>query len=193
MPVYEKLFTKYELALREIGIELCSLETNLVRAIIPRRLDKVKAIVAWDFVQQNLRVCTNSAFQDPSREWLNCSRCEKCLRTMIPIYALDRMARFGTFSKPLRSNYEGLLWARKFSPYPGFVTEINPFVRQHKVGMVPWLRVAAVLGMIRYQFLKLIPRKVKLWTQRFGYFIDPFDQKDTFENLEVIQLIESSH
>jgi len=111
---------------------------------------------------------------------------------MIPIYALDRMPQFVTFAKPLKSNREGLWWTRKYNPYPGFVAEIIPFVKQHKVEMVPWLQIAASLGTLRYQFLKLIPGRVKCWLQRFGYFNDPFDQKDSFENFNVIQSIESN-
>jgi len=255
IPVYDKFLTKYKMALREIDIELCYIETNLVSAIIPRqnfaffyssvlagcahllaglfrlfyipsswsyfqwgnpysfpltdrllssdtlgiihhgatcrRVDKVKAIVDWKFAQLNLRVCPNTAFQDPSSEWSNCSRCEKCLRTMIPIYALGRMAQFETFSKPLRSNRSCLWWARKYSPYPGFTGEIIPFVQKYKGEMVPWLRVAALFGMMRYQLLKLVPRVVKRWLQRFGYFIDPFTKQDTYENIEVVKFLES--
>jgi hypothetical protein len=157
-----------------------------------QRVEKVKALIDWDFAQRILRVCPYTAFDGSEKKWYNCSHCEKCVRTMIPIYALGRMTQFRTFSKPLKTNRDGFRWARKYTPYPGFVAEVIPFVQQHKPDMLPWLRIAAVLGSLRYSFLKLLPLTVKNWLRKFGFFIDPFDQKNTYENPQVIQHIQSS-
>lgn len=162
-----------------------------------RRVEKIEAISNWKPAQENLRVC----LPDDMEEISNCSRCEKCVRTMIPIYALGKMEKFITFEKPLRSDRESLWWARKFDPSKyfvkessgGFIQETFDFIRKHKPTMIPWLRMAILLGTIRYWCLKLIPRPVKKRLQRFGYFIDPLIQDYAFDNPEVNQFIESSN
>jgi len=58
--------------------------------------------------------------------------------------------------------------------------------------MIPWLRMAILLGTIRHWCLKLIPKPVKKWLQRFGYFIDPLIQDHAFNDPEIDQFIESS-
>ncbi len=47
-----------------------------------RRVDKIKAILLNKPALENLRVC----FNDMN---INCGKCAKCLRTMIPLYLLD--------------------------------------------------------------------------------------------------------
>jgi hypothetical protein len=157
-----------------------------------RRVEKVAAIAGWDFAQHYLRVCPHTGLSDYQNNWLNCSRCEKCMRTMIPIYAVGHMAQFETFTKPLERNRDSLWWARKYSPYAGFTGEIIPFVKKHMPDLVPWLRIAAVVGIARYLSMKLIPSIVKKWLQRFGYFIDPFDIAGADENPDVLRIIRES-
>jgi hypothetical protein len=151
------------------------------------RVEKIREISDWAVAHQNLRVCTNSDFE---QGYSNCSRCEKCIRTMLPIYALGKMDKFMTFEKPLENNYEGLWWARKFNPAPGFVREIFPFAKKHKRDFVPWLRVAALLGYLRYWIVQIIPGFVKDLLRRFGYFEIVPMEKFVFEDEKVIKLIE---
>jgi hypothetical protein len=252
---YPQLFTRYQSALLQMGVELVPLETNLVSAIIPRRnfayfyspilagcahflaglfkrffipsswsydqlqkrascsspltdrllssdtldiihhgatrprVEKIREICDWEFAHTYLRVCPHSGLGDSSEMSTNCSRCEKCLRTMIPIYALGRMEKFSTFTQPFRTDRDGLKWARKFSPYPGFVGEIIPFVKKHRPAMVPWLRAAKLLGYLRYWSLALIPGFMKKRLRSFGYFIDPFDEKGANENPQILRII----
>jgi hypothetical protein len=153
-----------------------------------KRVDKVKEISDWDLVQKNLRVCFRGDSDEPT---LNCSWCEKCTRTMTPIYALGKMEQFSTFKKPFRSNRDGLRLARKFNPRQGYVPEFFPFVREHKPDFLPWLFAGVALGYIRYWSIQLIPGIARKWLQRFGYFIDPLDSKYAFEDRATVALIQS--
>ncbi|MFC1878655.1 hypothetical protein ACFLZW_01955, partial [Chloroflexota bacterium] len=119
-----------------------------------RRVEKVAAISNWKPAQEHLRVCAQLDLDDHT---LNCSKCGKCIRTMLPIYTLGKMASFQTFHKPLRTDRDLLRWARKFDPYPEYLPETVAFLRQHKPGLLLWLFVATVLGMMRVLMLALLP------------------------------------
>lgn len=56
------------------------------------RLDKVRLLSDWDVALRNLRVCT---LNPPGR--LNCGRCEKCVRTMLQLLAVDGLAKSTAF------------------------------------------------------------------------------------------------
>ena len=152
-----------------------------------KRVEKIKAICDWDLPQKHLRVC--SCTPDES---LNCSKCEKCVRTLIPLYALGKMKDFSTFKKPFSSNLDGLRWARKYNPASPFVKEIIPFIRKLKPDLVSWLKFASIIGSIRFILLSLIPRFFRKWLWRFGYFVDPQLQDYAFENLEISRFIKSA-
>jgi hypothetical protein len=155
---------------------------------IYKRFEKIEAISDWDLARQNLRVC---AVPNLEENVLNCSRCEKCTRTMAPIYALGRMKEFTTFVKPFKSNFDVLRWARKFSPTQVSLPDLFAFVREHKPDLIPWLHIAVLMGSIRYRLLNLIPEPIKKWLQRYGYYVDPFKQENAFEDPEMIRLIRS--
>jgi hypothetical protein len=153
-----------------------------------RRAEKIEAICDWEPVQAHLRVCSPNK---PDTHTLNCGRCEKCFRTMIPIYALGKMEKFTTFQKPIRSNHEMLWWARKFDPAKGFVKEMFPYIRRIRPGLIPWLRLAALAGYVRYWILRLIPKPSRRWLQRFGFFVDPLAQVNAFDDIETMCIIKS--
>lgn len=56
------------------------------------RLDKLRLIAQWPAAFHNLRVCLANV---PDR--LNCGRCEKCVRTMTGLVAIDALARTRAF------------------------------------------------------------------------------------------------
>jgi hypothetical protein len=56
------------------------------------RLDKVRLLADWDVALQNLRVCT---MNPPGK--LNCGRCEKCIRTMLELLVVDKLASTEVF------------------------------------------------------------------------------------------------
>jgi hypothetical protein len=154
-------------------------------------MDKIALIADWDVAQELLWVCERRRFEGEA--W-NCSRCEKCFRTMIPIYALGQMDRFRTFQKPIQSNRDGLWWARKYSSRRIYNHEILPFVREHKPGWMPWLIAARVLGTLRYGlFVRFMPGFMKKWLRRYGYFIERNEAPNAYENPQIIEQIKSIH
>jgi hypothetical protein len=150
------------------------------------RVEKVAQIADWGLPQKVLWVCLEAKFEE---ETWNCSWCEKCVRTMIPLYALGVLDRYKTFEKPLKKNSDGLIWARKFSLRHNFVTEMFPFVRQHKPDFLPWLYLAAVFGYIRYLIVKFMPGFLKHRFRRFGYFVTRDEAPDAYELAQVNQII----
>jgi hypothetical protein len=62
------------------------------------RLTKTQLVADWDVALANLRVCNRSA--DCRAGMLNCGRCEKCVRTMLALVALDVLADAPTFPEP---------------------------------------------------------------------------------------------
>lgn len=155
------------------------------------RVEKVREIADWKVAQKLLWVCEIHQFNNDT--W-NCSRCEKCVRTMIPLYTLGKLKYFPTFIKPFRSNPGILWWARKYTPQRVFSREIFLFVKRHNPILLPWLWIAALLGVIRYWvFIKLMPGFVKKWLQRFGYFIDRNEAPAAYEIPEITQFIRENH
>lgn len=68
------------------------------------RYEKTKLVAQQDIALQHLRVCNRfSLYKENS---LNCSKCEKCLRTMIALAALDKLHMTDAFSvKYLSAEY----------------------------------------------------------------------------------------
>lgn len=60
-----------------------------------RRTEKTEAIARWEETHDKLRVCAS----DDST--LNCSKCEKCIRTMMTLDMLGVLERYSTFQQPL--------------------------------------------------------------------------------------------
>jgi hypothetical protein len=151
-----------------------------------RRVEKVAQIADWEFAQNLLWVCSEAKFAEMI--W-NCSRCEKCVRTMIPLYALGKLDLFKTFEKPLTNNSDGLWWARKFNLRQNYFSEMFPFVKEHKRDFLPWLYLATFLGIIRYELISLIPGHIKQWLRHYGYFVCRNDACNVYEIPEIAQLI----
>jgi hypothetical protein len=65
------------------------------------------------------------------------------------------------------------------------------FFKRHKPGLLPWLRVAALLGVFRFWLLRLLPGSIKGWLGRYGYFVDTLKQPFMFDNPRIIQEIQT--
>ena len=154
------------------------------------RVEKVERIADWELAHNLLWVCIDSKFRED--RW-NCSRCEKCMRTMIPLYAMGKMSQFKTFEKPLKKDGDVLWWARKFSLRQNYVTETFPFVKRYKHRLIPWLRLAEILGVIRYEFIVLLPPFIKSWLRQFGYFVNPNEAPDSYEMPSINQIIREQY
>ncbi|QBE48646.1 hypothetical protein [Leucobacter triazinivorans] len=61
-------------------------------SVRPNRSEKVEAISSDPVAMQHLRVC----WRNPNSEY-NCGKCEKCVRTMISLYAFGALERCATF------------------------------------------------------------------------------------------------
>ena len=77
------------------------------------RVEKVEAISNWETAQKLLWVCLDAKFEEHS--W-NCSRCEKCVRTMIPLYALGVLDKFSSFEKPIKKKLGSAFLCPKIFP-----------------------------------------------------------------------------
>ena len=80
-PALDHNYSSYNLKIRHDGVTLS-------------RLAKTKLVVDWDIAFQNLRVCDQ--FDIPP-ERLNCGQCEKCIRTMTTLVALDVLEKTNAF------------------------------------------------------------------------------------------------
>jgi hypothetical protein len=78
-PILDPNFSSAELQLQHTGH-------------VYSRLDKVRLVADWDGALENLRVCTENP---PGK--LNCGRCEKCMRTMLELLAVGKLARTPAF------------------------------------------------------------------------------------------------
>jgi hypothetical protein len=152
-----------------------------------RRVDKVRAISNWEVAQGHLRVCGQANLESGV---INCSRCGKCIRTMIPLYIFGKLDQFSSFNRKLQSDRDIMRWARKFDSDAGYVSETFEFVKSHKRQMLPWLVVATILGKMRLWAIRVLPHSVKNRLQRYGYFIDHLSGENVFENPEVNAIIE---
>ncbi|MCJ7622936.1 MAG: hypothetical protein MUO76_05505 [Anaerolineaceae bacterium] len=119
-----------------------------------RRIDKLSAISDWNIAQKNLRVCTKEKKRHGVQ---NCSRCEKCLRTMTMLKVLDKLSLFTTFRQPF-SNFDILRWAPVYVFYGRLPDQIINYARTNrKRGIIPFLWIVSLGGWLRYWILKLMP------------------------------------
>ncbi len=148
-----------------------------------KRVEKIEEIADWEIAQKLLWVCLEAKFEKHS--W-NCSRCEKCVRTMIPLYALGKLGKYKTFEKPISKNWEVLWYARKFNKHYNYVDELFPYI---KPDVIIWLYLATVLGHIRYWIVKYLPKFIKRWLRRYGYFITRNEAPDAYELPQITKVI----
>jgi hypothetical protein len=154
-----------------------------------RRVEKVEELADWDIPQNLLWVCIRDKREKES--W-NCSRCEKCVRTMIALYALGKMDQYKTFAKPFKTNRDILWWIRKFSLNHEYNQEIFSFSKKHNKNLLPWLILSAFFGSIRHGVIKFMPSFVKKWLRQFGYFVLRDEAVDAYELHEVTHLIQEN-
>lgn len=98
-PLIDSQYSSTELQFRHDGLRLS-------------RLEKVRLVAGWDVALQNLRVCTG----DPPPGYLNCGRCEKCLRTMIELTAVGKLGATNAFPSTSVS-YDTVKWLELTSAY----------------------------------------------------------------------------
>ena len=153
---------------------------------IHRRIEKIMAISDWDLAHELLFVCLEPKLA--GYPW-NCSRCEKCNRTMIPLYGLGKLEKFKSFQKPIKKNWQVLWFARKFSMKNDFVSEIFLYLKKRKPDVLPWLLLTVFLGAIRYLVVTNLPEVFKKLLRPFGFYVNPNDSPTAYEVEEITQLL----
>ena len=144
-------------------------------------------IADWHTAEEILRVCISDRYYETGE---NCCWCEKCVRTMIPLYAYGKLHNFPTFKNPLRRPIDILRYARKYNLKFNYTSEIIRAVKHSNPGLLFWLRNAIILGTIRAVLINAIPVFLKTWLNRFGYFITRDQKKNLYEVDEITELIQ---
>jgi hypothetical protein len=85
-PVLDPLYSSCDMRIRHDGITLT-------------RLEKTRLVAKWDTALGHLRVC--NCFKKYTQYQLNCCRCEKCVRTMLTLAALDKLGSTPSFPAQL--------------------------------------------------------------------------------------------
>lgn len=123
------------------------------------RSQKTERISSWDIARKYLNICVN-----PDSEGHNCSRCVKCLRTLIPLEALGRLEDFsGVFdlSTYRRHSFRGKCDAVINRKDDGMREDNCNFARQHGLKLpsypVAWLYL---LPSRTYSLIKRAARKI---------------------------------
>ena len=83
--------------------------------LVLSRLAKIKLIADWDVALKNLRVCNKSQIYKHNQ--LNCGQCEKCVRTMAALLALNILPQTKTFSASDITESHLVKGARISDPY----------------------------------------------------------------------------
>ncbi|MBW1954173.1 MAG: hypothetical protein JRI76_08520 [Deltaproteobacteria bacterium] len=90
------------------------------------RMEKIRTVVQWDTAFQNMRVCLANV---PDR--LNCGKCEKCVRTMLALAALNVLHKTRAFA-------EDDVFPEDLSGFSIRIRDRESFYRE----LIPWLAAA---------------------------------------------------
>ena len=104
------------------------------------RIDKIALIKEWKTGMDNLRVCLANV-----KDRLNCGRCEKCVRTMTGLVAVDGLETSGAF-------VENDVTPDMFDPFKINIRHREPFYRE----LLPLLKARG-----RNDLVKIITFKLK--------------------------------
>ena len=142
------------------------------------RLEKVKLVSQYDYALKDMRCCNQSQKYDD--DYVNCGKCEKCLRTMLALHALGRLDKAKCFRDPsvnpekIKSlnplSATSKIWWREFAPFlkksddPALYESVNTKVfgppdkinRQNKLR-----RLKKAIGVIDEKVLGRRLRKIK--------------------------------
>lgn len=130
------------------------------------RIEKLAALSKWEPAQNSLRVCTS--IQDRNGVQ-NCSRCEKCVRTMTMLKVIGALEPFVTFKQPFRM-MDILRWALLCNLSGGWLAQTIRYARaNNKNEFLPALYVVYLGGLLRAIALKLMPKPIFNWLKRKWY------------------------
>ena len=107
------------------------------------RMDKIRLIAEWDIALHNLRVCLANV-----EDHLNCGRCEKCVRTMTELIAVNALDKTSAFR-------EKALTPDHFAAFEINIRHREPFYEE----VLPLLSAQG-----RYDLVDIIQKKLKMRT-----------------------------
>jgi len=150
-------------------------------AAVPK-IKKFEAISTWQPAQQFLRVC----FDESRRVGVNnCSRCEKCMRTMARLEMFGTLKSFKTFRQPF-GRREVMRWVPLYEGGDAWLFELMRLAKAGgKTEYIFPLWVAHLQGKIRFFLRKMVPKPLFnfLKERKFSYRNNPFNPA----NLDVNQ------
>jgi hypothetical protein len=138
------------------------------------RIDKVYAISGWQPAQNFLRVCVDEAHRLGTS---NCSRCEKCIRTMSMLEICGTLSSFKTFKQPFRKG-DIYRWTPHYEGGEVWVDQTIEFARRHgKQEFVFPVQVAHFKAKLRAWVYKRLPNWLfkRIKAQVFPYENDIFN------------------
>lgn len=137
------------------------------------RIEKVSAISTWEPARNFLRVCIDENRRSALN---NCSRCEKCIRTMTMLEICGVLPAFKTFRQPF-GKWDIAKWTPHYEAGEVWVRETLAFARanRHNETVLPLL-IAHLKGKARNGLRNLLPDQLFKWlkAKKFPY------QKDIF-------------
>ena len=137
------------------------------------RIDKVNAISHWEPAHNFLRVCVDENKRSATK---NCSKCEKCIRTMTMLEICETLSEFKTF-QPSFNKWNILKWTPHYEHGEVWITDILSFAHAHHKNEYFFpLRIANFKGKLRNGLRNLIPPR---YFKRIKNSIFPY-QKDLF-------------
>ncbi|MDH3942848.1 MAG: hypothetical protein OEV06_01975 [Anaerolineae bacterium] len=121
------------------------------------RLDRITEISTWQPVREHLRICSNVPHASYRK---NCSRCDKCLRTMIILHILGCLDEYPTFSKKV-TFLSIIRWGLLYNFDNGFHKLFLQEAREHhRRDLIPWFYIAAFLGWLHMLADRFSPKAI---------------------------------
>jgi hypothetical protein len=138
------------------------------------RIEKVDAISTWEPARNFLRVCVDENKRSAVN---NCSKCEKCIRTMTMLEICGVLPAYKTFQQPF-GKWDILKWTPHYEAGEVWVPQTLSFARSRRRNeyILPLL-IAHLKGKVRNWLRNLIPQRLFNWlkAEKFPYQKDPFN------------------
>ena len=152
-PLIDPNYGSSDLLIRQVSAELT-------------RLDKTRLVADWPAALRNIKVC------QPNYPGENCGRCEKCIRTMLGLIALDRLDKTQAF--PDNDLSESLVSKVHIEKQP---TKDSYSIELDYLELIPPLRergrndlvraIEHIISVSRYQDPNTVKERVKRLDRRY--------------------------
>ena len=124
-----------------------------------KRIDKIRQLGFLPETRSLLRVCRD-ARKNPGIH--NCSRCERCLRTMIVLHIHGNLSEFTSFEKSSLSALDILRWSRFYIPEFQYGSEVSGLAKKNrKYYIIPIIWVVILFCHFRRFLLTILPNFIQ--------------------------------